>query len=280
MDAFNSKVHLSTVLNQSGNSHSRFASALWRLPTETLCNIFIYCLPEDDSECLSPASNLAPILLTRICRRWREVAVDMPNLWCRLSIRKDWQRAAFCYDLWIKRSRGRPLSLALDCHNDHWTELRSLLHPYINQISSLSLDFSSGASQPEVVIADFLALEKLTVSTDGSDLVPAVATSISQFPFALYSLKIANLMPGIEVHELRALPSLLHLCPDLSSLTIVAVITEVEALEPLTHAKLQSLRITSGDLFGDAIEDLGLFDALSLPNLRALEARYLQPWQS
>ncbi|KAG2352740.1 hypothetical protein BDR07DRAFT_1223717, partial [Suillus spraguei] len=61
-------------ITQSMNSHKRLASALSRLPTEILSHIFMYCLPED--KYLSPASKLAPVLLTRICRRWRDVAVS------------------------------------------------------------------------------------------------------------------------------------------------------------------------------------------------------------
>ncbi|KAG1740806.1 uncharacterized protein EDB91DRAFT_1004775, partial [Suillus paluster] len=67
---------------QSLDLHKRFGSALWRLPTEVLSHIFIFCLPE--VKYLSPASKLAPMLLTRICQRWREVAVGMPSLWCML----------------------------------------------------------------------------------------------------------------------------------------------------------------------------------------------------
>ncbi|KAG1774385.1 hypothetical protein EV702DRAFT_930338, partial [Suillus placidus] len=83
-------------------------------PTEVLSHIFVYCLPED--ECLSPASRLALILLTRICRRWKEVIVGMPSLWCSLRLEvehDDWQRRVFCYEAWLKRTLGRPLSLAL-----------------------------------------------------------------------------------------------------------------------------------------------------------------------
>ncbi|KAG1774435.1 hypothetical protein EV702DRAFT_1123786, partial [Suillus placidus] len=70
----------------------RFASDQCRLPTEVLCHIFVHCLPKTDYT--RPQSQSPPILLTRICRRWREVAVDMPSLWCRLSIAVDktnWQ---------------------------------------------------------------------------------------------------------------------------------------------------------------------------------------------
>lgn len=148
---------------ESINSHKRLKLALWRLPTEILSYIFVYCLPED--RYLSPASRRAPILLTRICRRWREVAVGMPSLWCRLRVaveHSDWQKQAFCYDVWLKRTLGHPLSLALRCYNN-WTPLvRSLLHPYIHQISSLKIDFEQ-VEQPECVFKDFSALQELII---------------------------------------------------------------------------------------------------------------------
>ncbi|KAG2089430.1 uncharacterized protein F5147DRAFT_587113 [Suillus discolor] len=101
---------------QSMNLHKGLLSALWRFPTEVLSQIFNHCLPETTFS-LSPLSFRvkAPILLTRICQRWREVAVGTPDLWCRLYVEANgsWEQAAFCYDLWLKRSRGRPLSLEL-----------------------------------------------------------------------------------------------------------------------------------------------------------------------
>ncbi|KAG1804771.1 uncharacterized protein HD556DRAFT_478845 [Suillus plorans] len=41
--------------------------------------IFYHCLPESDHQL--PSELRAPLLLTGACRRWREVAVDMPSLW-------------------------------------------------------------------------------------------------------------------------------------------------------------------------------------------------------
>ncbi|KAG1861582.1 hypothetical protein DFJ58DRAFT_912772 [Suillus subalutaceus] len=91
---------------QSMNSHKRLVSALWRLPAEVLSQIFAHCLPIGlkFGYCLSPASKAVPMLLTRICRQWREVALGTPGLWHGLSVGKDWQRAAFCYEAWLKRS--------------------------------------------------------------------------------------------------------------------------------------------------------------------------------
>ncbi|KAG1868278.1 hypothetical protein DFJ58DRAFT_678728, partial [Suillus subalutaceus] len=99
---------------QSNISPRQFSSAIWRLPTEILSQIFLYCLPED-KEFPSPIRSQAPLLLTGICRRWREVAVDLPSLWCTLQLTADnhWYRRARFYDSWLKRSAGRPLSLTL-----------------------------------------------------------------------------------------------------------------------------------------------------------------------
>ncbi|KAG1874366.1 hypothetical protein F4604DRAFT_740614 [Suillus subluteus] len=176
----------------SNISHRGFSSPIWRLPTEILAQIFLYCIPEDGN--WTPAPYLAPVLLTTVCRRWREVAVDMPSLWHRLRLEAghgDWQQRAFCYDSCLKRSRGRQLSLTLECHNNDWTELRSLLQPYIDQISSLSLGFFSGAGSLAVV--DFCGLNELVIYTDGSDPILSVAHSIAQLPPSMRSLKLMDL---------------------------------------------------------------------------------------
>ncbi|KAG1724176.1 hypothetical protein EDB19DRAFT_318880 [Suillus lakei] len=60
---------------QSTTFHKGLVSSLWCLPTEVLSQFFHHCLPED--KYLSPASMLSPMLLTRICRPWREVAVGI-----------------------------------------------------------------------------------------------------------------------------------------------------------------------------------------------------------
>ncbi|KAG1771868.1 hypothetical protein EV702DRAFT_633086 [Suillus placidus] len=283
---------------QSNNSYREFSSAFWRLPTEILAQIFLYCIPE--TEHWTPAPYLAPMLLTTVCQRWREVAVDMPDLWRRLRLEVgegDWQQRAFCLDSYLKRSRGRQLSLTLEYHTNDWTELRSLLQPYVDQISSLTLEFFSGAGA--LVMSDFRALEELDIYTQGSGSELAVTQSIAQLPPNLRSLQLMGLwfdpemLSGfnplawaglteleIVVDGLDSFPRLLRLCPNLSSLTMIVIFTEIETLETLAHDKLQSLRISAaaGDLHSDSIENIGLFNAIMLPNLRTLEVRNLGQW--
>ncbi|KAG1890168.1 hypothetical protein F4604DRAFT_651478 [Suillus subluteus] len=270
-------------------------SAIWRLPTEILAQIFLYCIPEDGN--CTPAPYLAPVLLTTVCRRWREVALDMPSLWCRLRLEVgngDWQQRAFSYDSYLKRSRGRQLSLTLEGHDTDWTELRSLLQPYIDQISSLSVGFFSNCGS--LALTDFRGLEELVIY-NGADynLVLAVVRSIAQLPLNTRSLKLMDLWPDFEllsdfnplawpsltnleiaVDELDCIPYLLRLCPNLLSLTVVGLFA-VEAEEVFRHDKLRSLRVY-GDLHLDWVGTLGLFDAIILPSLRVLEVRNSGQW--
>ncbi|KAG0697944.1 hypothetical protein DFH29DRAFT_128074 [Suillus ampliporus] len=281
------------------NLHKGLVSALWRFPSELLSHIFVHCLPE--TEHLLPASKLAPMLLTGICRRWREVAVGMSRLWCGVIVDvddEDWQQAVFCYDSWLKRSRDRPLSLALRCFENDATNLRSLLQPYMNQISSLHIVFVDPLT-PEILLNDLPALQELTISTSYHMWCPTIAQSISRLPSTLRSLKVVgpsgfdfNRLSSfdpvwahlthveIAVRQPNLIIQLLQLGPNLSSLEIgIGFGDEVPLkLEPFAHANLQSLCISNAyplrmaDMFPD------MFNALTLPNLRVLEARYIRPW--
>ncbi|KAG1753376.1 hypothetical protein EDB19DRAFT_826639 [Suillus lakei] len=63
-------------------------SPFLRLAIELLSQNFIHCLLEFDQDYPSPESRPAPIQLTRVCRRWREVSADIPSLWCRQCSRQ------------------------------------------------------------------------------------------------------------------------------------------------------------------------------------------------
>ncbi|KAG1816178.1 hypothetical protein EV424DRAFT_1073783 [Suillus variegatus] len=279
---------------QSMNLHKGLLSALWRLPTEVLSKIFNHCLPETIFS-LSPL-NLrvkAPVLLTRICQRWREVAVCTPDLWCRLYVEADdggWKQAAFCYDLWLKRSRGRPLSLELG-HN-YSPKLRSLLQPHMRRIKFLrvSVDYFRGG-RPQLFAIDLLALQELTICGMVNHDIPTIAQFISRLPSTMRSLKFINMMPVFSIEHLSSLgpvwayltdvqiavcnPNaflhLLQLCPNLSSLNVHIEYDRKEPMESFTHTKLQSLCIILHDspLLTRPLSDL--FNAVSLPNLRVLE---------
>ncbi|KAG1848496.1 hypothetical protein DFJ58DRAFT_465771 [Suillus subalutaceus] len=286
-------------------SHTSLPSLISRLPTEILSEIFLYCLPEDEH--LVNASKQAPMLLTNICRRWREIAVGMPRLWCslqvefwypywqmRASAHERWQARALGYDSWLKRSGGRPLSLKLECGND-WSELQSLLQPYVQQVSSLSLGFIS--HDGPFMLEDFQSLKELTIHTYVfDDYERAINPSLSKLPVNLRTINMKNVWFNhwlldsfadsgwdrlthleISVDGRHAGARILSLCPNLSSLKMTGSFDLGQTAEPVTHTNLRSLHISWTEI-RNLTGDPGPFQVMTLPSLRVLEASHRGPW--
>ncbi|KAI4527315.1 hypothetical protein K525DRAFT_217498, partial [Schizophyllum commune Loenen D] len=64
--------------------HSQIVSPMRSMPAEILQHIFRYTLPEFHNALLSPDE--PPVLLTRVCRVWRAVSLDTPELWSSIHI--------------------------------------------------------------------------------------------------------------------------------------------------------------------------------------------------
>ncbi|OAX34401.1 hypothetical protein K503DRAFT_774598 [Rhizopogon vinicolor AM-OR11-026] len=272
--------------------HRGCASAFWRLPVEVLCQIFVHCLPETDHLRISPG--LAPLLLTRVCRRWKEVAVNSPRLWCALSVatrvRKSWEETSFWYHLWLKQAQEYPLSLELHCSRDSRSQLKSFLQPYNPQISSLRLILKDTNAAPEYLFQDLSALQELTLEWPwGHDRAVVSTECISRLPCTLRILKLRRIMvdpttslsTGMWAHlrhaEIHLKPHhfihFLHLCPNLSSLEIHmdSSTNTPHPLKLFTHTNLQSLTINC--YRADPLR--AVFKALTLPNLHVLEAPHV-----
>ncbi|KAJ7592819.1 hypothetical protein C8J56DRAFT_1161849 [Mycena floridula] len=90
------------------------------LPEDMLREIFVSCLPSNKAA--ATAITEAPLLLGRICRTWRELALSTPELWASIHIQFSHQlvttrRCEKAY-AWIARSGTCPLTIAVTCHND------------------------------------------------------------------------------------------------------------------------------------------------------------------
>ncbi|KAJ7629652.1 hypothetical protein DFH06DRAFT_1480224 [Mycena polygramma] len=94
------------------------------LPPEIVSEIFIHFLPTYPG--FPPlAGTLSPTLLTQICRRWREIALETPALRRAIGLSNNvvgfpWNLQAEQFDIWLERSRACPLALSLTCIGDDW----------------------------------------------------------------------------------------------------------------------------------------------------------------
>lgn len=88
------------------------------LPVETLSEIFLYCLPETHPP--RPILSDAPVILCRVCRLWRDLALSTPDLWCSLFLdQKYFQKyGSKPLELWMVRSHMVPFTFWMDFYSN------------------------------------------------------------------------------------------------------------------------------------------------------------------
>ncbi|KAJ7629753.1 hypothetical protein DFH06DRAFT_709671 [Mycena polygramma] len=153
------------------------------LPNELVSEIFIRFLPPHPG--FHPlVGSYSPTLLTQICRRWREIAVDTPALWSTISsfydeCDQEWN--ADIIHLWLERSRGCPLYLIRESetwNNNHFLEI---MVPHRARWEYLKIDLE----QEELPIFDapMALLRHLDLTTPiHSDLPPPPAITMGRAP--------------------------------------------------------------------------------------------------
>ncbi|KAK6977580.1 hypothetical protein R3P38DRAFT_2810118 [Favolaschia claudopus] len=124
------------------DSHKALISHPRRLPQDILEEIFLACLPTAHDAVMSPTE--PPLLLGRICSRWRSIAFAFPRLWSSLHIHLRFvdshEKRVAAVDEWLKRASPLPLSISvhgddgpfkndtavvdiLTRHSSHWFKL-------------------------------------------------------------------------------------------------------------------------------------------------------------
>jgi hypothetical protein len=109
-------------ISLSVRNHRLLLSNTCRLAPELLAEIFIHCLPSNHLPTRS--SSEAPLVLLSVCKRWREIAIKTPRLWCGLHVHMPnyplrnsiMERRVEGVKQWLERSGGDlPLSLSIYC---------------------------------------------------------------------------------------------------------------------------------------------------------------------
>jgi hypothetical protein len=125
------------------------------LPAEITAEIFGHCLPPSSNmgwyRSIDSYINTAPIVLTGVCRTWRDIALTTPKLWATLDIPFDILPPQLAskpasedfIDRWLARAGQVPLSFVframLGQHDVEQPRMRDLIHRYSNRLRYLEL---------------------------------------------------------------------------------------------------------------------------------------------
>ncbi|KAJ7112007.1 hypothetical protein C8R44DRAFT_632848, partial [Mycena epipterygia] len=67
-----------SALHDFIQTHRSMVSAMRRLPSEILSEIFVHCSTKQDG--------CKPRLFATVCSRWREVGLSNPRFWCNIYL--------------------------------------------------------------------------------------------------------------------------------------------------------------------------------------------------
>ncbi|KAJ6451470.1 hypothetical protein C8R47DRAFT_301112 [Mycena vitilis] len=118
------------------------------LPPEIISEIFIHCLPARRKvDVVNPTE--APLLLTRVCGLWRQIAISTPELWAAFDLEIGWPEPNLQQigQTWLERARDRPLSVKLSSCGilqdiNYVDRFMQTLWGHANDIQALELDIS------------------------------------------------------------------------------------------------------------------------------------------
>ncbi|KAJ6532265.1 hypothetical protein DFH09DRAFT_1182549 [Mycena vulgaris] len=146
------------------------------LPSEITSNIFLESLPPslvfpEDVVKAPPNPSNAPLLLLRICRQWRSIAIATPRLWVDLHLNLDtlkWgNELEKAIVEWFRRAGSCPLSFSVwgfYMKSAESKAIRDTLVRYAPQLERVALQLSQRKFKQLVGIGPFPILEQLLIT--------------------------------------------------------------------------------------------------------------------
>ncbi|PPQ89693.1 hypothetical protein CVT25_014094 [Psilocybe cyanescens] len=171
------------------------------VPPEILSEIFKMTF-SSDSEDISISSESGPLLITQVCKTWRQVAVSDSSLWSSLRINVSHTTAInhpCIVALWLERSSFQPLSITV------WIDPFSHLNPEARKIVQTILHLLSNVSERWVRLSMTLPASNRLFSEFCASEAPHLES---------LSFKLGNW----TTEEARSINTLLHRAPALRAL--------------------------------------------------------------
>ena len=291
----------SAQVRKSLLAHQSLISFARRIPPEVLGEIFYHCLPK--TPYIIPKGNESPMVLTRVCRRWRNVAISTPHLWSSLSIHLEKIARDPCYrrgcETWLARAKSVPLFLRafndINIIAQDPTLVSFAVHWLRHRISHCIDLWWHGPSLPTLFIPDpgtefNIPLERICITTYRdcpSIYLPGPALQLRSASLHCFNYDLQTLdgieLPWAHLAELNMhfglvssllFPQILTRCNHLHTLTISCLSAEdvhLNALRALATGSIvqNTLRRIEIKVIQAGLD--AILDALTLPALEDLD---------
>ncbi|KAJ7212636.1 hypothetical protein GGX14DRAFT_564385 [Mycena pura] len=205
-------------LKQCVDAHFALVSPMRRLPDDILREVFVETLPSTRNTAI--ISTEGPLLLCRVCKLWRSIALTTPRLWASVHIvvpdRARIHRLIDILRSWLGRSGTVPLAITMllsqawtpDCNvaavfaflasaSRQWKDLDLTLPLDGDDVTALS-----AVSSEDVPVLRSVKIRLTTRQPFFADLGNVVGPAQVHFPFLA-----AQSLRGFTFHPYESLPS-------------------------------------------------------------------------
>ncbi|KAF8214032.1 hypothetical protein K438DRAFT_994045 [Mycena galopus ATCC 62051] len=267
------------------------------LPPEITSEIFTQCLPtERDLDVVNAYE--APLLLTHVCRAWRQIAIALPALWTTFDVQNvhDVSHLSEIVQTWFERAQKCPLTVRIHGSLSDNNNASGFMQPFrrhSRQIRSLELEMDEQdfdyMGSPQVL--DLPLLQKLSIRIihDGEDAELETPQVFNNVPL-LHEVVMNGVLPSLVIlpwQQLRKFTGKFYSVEDsLEALRIMPSLTECslsgwelevddgDQFEAVSHPNLQHLTLLGTT--ADEDEDMGgsnvhILTHITLPCLQTLE---------
>lgn len=267
------------------------------LPPELLGEIFLRCLPQTNY--VTPSSDECPLVLTRVCRHWRAVALSTPRLWASLSISllRAGTTSGDKYKHWLEKARNVPLSIRVVHDMDHSDGKEPLsiqwLRPFLGRCSDL---WWHGPPVQGLLDNSVQSLSRFQVTFHKANFLVSIPSPTPQLRSAVLQSLTFDLrsLRSIDLpwHQLLELKIQFALVSSATFLQVIGLCTQAQrvsvssiCMDALPQTDLQPFPLISTvnhsiHRFEVNVIRAGLgslFEALTLPALEELVIRFCSP---
>ena len=256
-----------------------------RLPAEILAKIFVLCMNYDTSS-FDPMQS--PLLVGRVCRGWRQVALSTQKLWSSITV-TNYRSSSKMVKLWMSRAISAPLTIHLDSTYRSAGEIESaiaVLVQYCDRWQHLDMNFyRTPPSCLTSIRRNLPLLESLRIRSSTAFVnIFEVAPHLHTLSLDSWTSRIRLKVPWSQLTELETEVSCstdglytLKLMPNLVKCTMHksnnsgSVLPHNITILTLSHLRFFCLLSIRPD---------NIFNHLHLPTISALRIRYQDKWQT